>query len=313
MIRTASALAVFVLAGSAMAQAGSVNDAYVFGDGTSQVYQVNLAGSEVTNPRTGSHFAMNFDTQFISPYRATWGGVNNNFYIGGFGGVTEIDGNTGQFVKQIGSGAGLDVKVSYLGTTIFRGDGLGVGEYDIATGTRLRTLSGAGANSALMASRGQDLYVGNWQAGGITKVDQVTGATLGTLTSTPFGLQALEFDSLGNLYASGLYESAAISGVWKYDFGSGTWNMFAQASSAPGGGSYPNGPHGFTFGADGDLYMAFARGSVEVYDGQTGAWLRTLWTVADKLCDVQFKPVPTPGSLALMGVAAVAAGRRRRR
>ena len=123
MIRTASALAVFVLAGSAMAQAGSVNDAYVFGDGTSQVYQVNLAGSEVTNPRTGSHFAMNFDTQFISPYRATWGGVNNNFYIGGFGGVTEIDGNTGQFVKQIGSGAGLDVKVSYLGTTIFRGDG----------------------------------------------------------------------------------------------------------------------------------------------------------------------------------------------
>lgn len=313
MVRTVSALAVSVLAGSVIAQPGSVNDAYIFGDGSSQVYQVTLGGSEVINPRTGLHFAMPGDTQFISPYRATWGGINNNFYIGGFGGVTEIDGNTGAFVKQIGSGQGLDAKISYLGTTLYRGDSGGVGEYDIATGTRLRTLTGAGNSAALMASRGTDLYVSNWNGNGVVKVDQITGATTQVLGNTPFGVQALEFDSFGNLYASALYEGAAVSGVWKYDAGSGTWSMFAAATQSPGGGGYPNGPHGFTFGTDGDLYMAYASGVVEVFDGQTGTYLRRLWQVADKLTDIQFKPVPTPGALALMGIAAVAGGRRRRR
>ncbi len=320
MIRIASSLLVAALAGTALAGPGDVNDAYIFGDGTSKVYQVTLAGNEVLNPRTAnSHFALASDTQFISPYRATWGGVSNNFFIGGFGGLTEIDGNTGAFVKQIGSGASLDVQISYTGTTLYRGSNSGgIDEHDIATGSYVRTLT-TGLNAGgghLMKSRGTDLYVSRWSTGGATqviKVDQITGNTTATLASTPFSCQALEFDSLGNLYASGLYESAAISGVWKYDFGAGTWSMFAQASAAPGGGGYPNGPHGFTFGADGDLYMAFASGTVEVYDGQTGAYLRRLWTVNDKLTDIQFKPVPTPGALGLAGVVALAANRRRRR
>lgn len=315
MVRIASALVMAALAGNALAQTGSVNDAYIFGDGTSQVYQVTLGGSEVLNARTGnSRFAINSDTQFISPYRATWGGTNNNFYIGGFNGVTEIDGNTGAFVKQIGSGGGLDVQVSYLGTTLYRGDANGIGEYDLSTGAYIRNLTtGVGAGGYhLMKARGNDLYVSSWGGTTVQRYDQATGALLGTLTSTPFGCQALEFDSFGNLYASGLYESAAVSGVWKYDFGTGTWNMFAQASAAPGGGGYPNGPHGFTFGRDGDLYMAFASGAVEVYDGQTGAYLRQMWQVADKLTDIQFKPVPAPAGLAVLGVAALGARRRRR-
>lgn len=315
MTRFAFALVMAGMAGVASAQTGSANDAYIFGDGSSQVYQVNLAGTEVLNSRTGnSHFALSGDTLGINPYRATWGGLNNNFYIGGFGGVTEIDGNTGAFVKQIGSGGGLDVQVSYLGTTLYRGDAFGIGEYDIASGTRIRTLTGGNgsAGNHLMRARGTDLWVSSWNGTSVERYDQATGALLQTISNTPFGCQALETDSLGNLYASGLYESAAVSGVWKYDFNTGTWNMFAQASAAPGGGGYPNGPHGFTFGADGNLYMAFASGAVEVYNGATGAYLYQLWSVADKLTDIKFKPVPTPGGLALLGVAALGARRRRR-
>lgn len=302
------------LAGVASAQTGSVNDAYVFGDVTSQVYQVTLGGTEVLNSRTGnSHFALAGDTSFVTPYRATWGGTANNFYIGGFSGLTEIDGTTGAFVKQIGSGAALDVQVSYLGTTLYRGDSLGIGEYDIATGNRIRTLTGgvgAGGNH-LMRARGSDMWVSSWGGATVERYDQVTGTLLQTITNTPFGCQALETDSYGNLYASGLYEGAAVSGVWKYDFGTGQWNMFAPATAA-GGGGYPNGPHGFTFGTDGNLYVAFASGSVEVYNGATGAFMHRMWSVADKLTDIKFKPVPTPGGLALLGVVALGAGRRRR-
>jgi hypothetical protein len=221
MVRIASALLVTVLAGTAVAQPGNVNDAYIFGDGSSQVYQVTLGGTEVINPRTGSHFALNSDTRFINPYRATWGGVNNNFYIGGFGGLTEIDGNTGAFVKQIGSGASLDVQVSYLGTTLYRGSGSGIDEHDIATGAYIRTLTaGTGAGGySLMKSRGTDLYVTGWNGNNIVKVDQITGATTGVINAAPFAIQALEFDSLGNFYASALYEGGSTMGVWKYNLG----------------------------------------------------------------------------------------------
>jgi MYXO-CTERM domain-containing protein len=160
-----------------------------------------------------------------------------------------------------------------------------------------------------MATRGNLMYVSSWNATSVTIVDQVTGNTVGAIASTPFYCQALEFDSFGNLYASALYEGNPTAGIWKYDSGSNTWSQFASAAAS----GQPGGPHGFTFGRDGNLYAAFNGGSINVYDGQTGAFLRTLWTVNDKLTDVQFKPVPTPGALALMGVAALAGGRRRRR
>jgi len=315
MIRIASSLLVAALAGTALAGPGDINDAYVFGDGTNQVYQVTLGGALVNNPRTGSHFAVSGDVQPINPYRATWGGISNNFFIGGFGGLTEIDGNTGAFVKQIGSGASLDVQVSYLGTSIYRGSGNGIDEHDIATGNYIRTLTtGTGSGGySLMKSRGNQLYVSGWNASAINVYDQVTGNLQASLTSAPFQVQALEFDSVGNFYASALYEGGATSGVWKYDFGAGTWAMFAAANQNGGGGGYPNGPHGFTFGADGNLYMAYASGDVEIFSGATGAYLRRLIHINDKLTDIQFKPVPTPGALGLAGVVALAANRRRRR
>jgi MYXO-CTERM domain-containing protein len=315
MIRIASSLLVAALAGTALAGPGDVNDAYVFGDGTNQVYQVTLGGSMVANPRTGSHFSVSSDVQPINPYRATWGGISNNFFIGGFGGLTEIDGNTGAFVKQIGSGQSLDVQVSYLGTSIYRGSNNGIDEHDIATGNYIRTLTnGIGVGGAhLMKSRGNQLYVSGWNSTAINVYDQVTGNLINSLTAAPFAVQALEFDSFGNFYASALYEGSPTSGVWKYNFGSGTWAMFANAADNGQGGSYPHGPHGFTFGNDGNLYMANASGDVEIYNGATGAYLRRLIHINDKLTDIQFKPVPTPGALGLAGVVALAANRRRRR
>ena len=205
MIRIASSLLVAALAGTALANPGDPLDAYIFGDGTNQVYQVTLGGVEVLNPRTAnSHFAISSDVQFISPYRATWGGQNNNFYIGGFGGLTEIDGNTGAFVKQIGSGQSLDVQISYTGTTLYRGSGNGIDEHDIATGAYIRTLTGGiGAGGAhLMKSRGNRLYVSGWNASAINVYDQVSGNLLSSLSPAPFQVQALEFDAAGNFYAS---------------------------------------------------------------------------------------------------------------
>ena len=316
MIRIASSLLVAALAGTALAGPGDPLDAYIFGDGTNQVYQVTLGGVEVLNPRTAnSHFAVPSDVQGINPYRATWGGVSNNFFIGGFGGLTEIDGNTGAFVKQIGSGMSLDVQVSYTGTTLFRGSGAGIDEHDIGSGAYIRTLTGGiGAGGGhLMKSRGTQLYVSGWNASAINVYDQVSGNLLSSLVAAPFAVQALEFDSLGNFYASALYEGGATSGVWKYDFGAGTWAMFAAANQNGNGGGYPHGPHGFTFGADGNLYMAYASGDVEVFNGATGAYLHRLIHINDKLTDIQFKPVPTPGALGLAGVVALAANRRRRR
>lgn len=325
MKKTMTVLAMTGLAAAANAQIGSVNDAYIFGDASSQVYQVKLDGTYVPGNYVGSGaqgnvFSNSTETRGISPYRASWGGVSNNFFIGGFGGMTEVDGNTGAFVRSYNtSGASLDNDISWNGNTVLASDSAGIGEYDIATGTRIRTVTaGLGVGGYhLMKTRGTDVYVSNWgfgNSGGIRKYDQITGVQdMSFNVATPFAVQAIEFDSFGNLYASSLYGNN--NGVLKYDFNTNSWVMFANAAAAPGGSAsgWPNGPHGFSFGPDGNLYQAFANGAVQVYNGTTGAWLRTLYTFADKLTDIQFKPVPTPGAMMAFGVAGVFAARRRRR
>ncbi len=313
-------VALMGLAGVASAQPGSPNDAYIFGDGSSQIYQVTLGGTEVLNPRTGnSRFSVSSDLQSNSPYLARWGGVNNNFYVGGFGGLIEVDGNTGAFVRRFTSGVSLDCDISYTGNTIFISDSAGIGEYRISDGVRIRTLTSGvgGGGNTLMKTRGTDIYVSTWGFSGgvqLRKYDQITGnqdMAFGTVI-VPFAVQALNFDSFGNFYASSLYGNT--NGVHKFDFATKTFSMFAAAAAAPGGSAsgWPNGPHGFEFGPDGKLYQAFASGAVEVYNGITGAWERTLIRVNDKLTDIRFKPIPAPGALMVLGLAGIAAGRRRR-
>lgn len=315
-------LALAGMAAAANAQIGSANDAYIFGDATHQVYQVKLDGTYVpgnyvgTGPQ-GNVFSNSSQVRAISPYRASWGGISNNFFIGGFSGLTEIDGNTGAQVRAYATlgGTSLDNDISWNGNTVLASDSAGIGEYDIATGTRLRTVT-AGIGSGgytLMKTRGTDVWVSGWGANQIKKFDQISGNYMGVTINCNFQVQAVEFDSFGNLYASSLYGNN--NGVLKYDFNTNSWVMFADAAAAPGGSStgYPGGPHGFSFGPDGNLYQAFANGTVQVYNGTTGAWMHTLYTFADKLCDVQFKPVPTPGAMMAFGAAGVFAARRRRR
>jgi hypothetical protein len=307
-------LAMFVVAGfaaAASAQIGSPNDLYVFGDGSDNVYQVETNGT----------FVGNFSSTGRGNTHGVFGGPSNNFLAGGFGGIKEIDGNTGAVVRTIDGGNffyGVQFANNgniYGSTGTYGGAGV-INEYDYTTGNYVRTVvSGIGGWSAFVV-RQNDMYTvddrSTWFDGSIiTKRDAVTGAAVQSWNLGGFtAIQAVRFDSFGNLYFASMYD--ARNAIFKLDMTTGTASLFAD-SDVPGGAAagYP-GCHGFNFGNDGALYAAMAGGTVAKYDGITGAFLGTVFTVNDKLSDVVMKPVPAPGALALLGLGALVSRRRRR-
>jgi len=307
-------LALFVVAGiaaAASAQIGSPNDLYIYGDASDNVYQVQTNGT----------FVGNFSSTGRGNTHGVFGGPSNNFLAGGYGGIKEINGNTGAVVRTIdGGNYYYDVQFAnngnIYGSTGSYGGAGSINEYDYTTGNYVRTVvSGIGAWSAFVV-RQNNMYTvddrSTWQNGSIiSERDAVSGAISRTWNLAGYSaIQAVRFDSFGNLYFASMYD--ARNAIFKLDMNTGTASVFAD-SNVPGGApaGYP-GCHGFTFGNDGALYAAMAGGTVAKYDGITGAYLGIVFTTNDKLSDVVMKPVPAPGALALLGLGALVSRRRRR-
>lgn len=339
-MKTFGILAVVGMAATAAnAQVGSARDIYIMGDGSSEVYQstlwagfndsgihVNNAlwagnGSAASLPAGYNPFSGSSETQFNSPYLASFGGASNNFYVSGFGGTVEVDGNTGAYVKRFTNGFSLDNEIDYTGNRIWVADANGTSLYDVATATYQGvSLAGVGGGGgSLMTSNGTDLYVSAWNSSTIIKYNQLTNTidtswgVNGVMNVSGGAIQKLDFDSFGNLYYSTLYGSITSNGLYQVN-GAGTGDVQicnAAIAEAMFPGQMQTGWHGFEFGPDGNIYFAGQYGDVWVYRAD-GSFLGRLIQIDTKLCDVNFKPVPTPGALAVLGLGALAARRRRR-
>jgi hypothetical protein len=323
-----AALALAALAGSAFAGIGNVNDAYINGDATGDVYQVRLDGTYVpgnyVNNGFNTYAPQNVFTNRSQgtsfPYLTSFGGPNNNFFIHDFSaGIQEVDGNTGAAVFNYSSIVGATSLDGDFGTNsqLYAAGNGGIWEINTVTQTGFLWNPTPWGGNTIVEINGDTMYVSGWNATEI-RVYSVSnpGAGYTTLTSnTGFAVQDIEVFTTSSgprILASALYgASASVNGIYLFDNSSSVFNMFAPADSTTTPGV--TGPHGFAIGPDGDIYAAYQTGTVEVFDGGTGAFLRTLTDSGTKLTDVNFKPVPTPGAVGLLGVAGLVVGGRRRR
>ncbi|MEK6700624.1 MAG: hypothetical protein AABZ53_00015, partial [Planctomycetota bacterium] len=253
-------------------------------------------------------------------YLASFGGLNNNFYVSGFGGTVEVDGNTGAFVRRFTNGYSLDNEIDYTGNNIWVADGNGTSLYNQSGAYMGVSLAGVGAGGgSLMTSNGTDLYVSGWNSSTIVKYNQLTNTidtswgVNGVMNVSGGQIQKLDFDSFGNLYYATLYGSITSNGLYRVNAnGTGdaqVCNALIAETMFPG--QMVTGWHGFEFGPDGNIYFAGQYGDVWVYRAD-GSFVGRLIQIDTKLTDVNFKPVPAPGALSVLGLGALAARRRRR-
>mgnify|MGYP001423342915 CR=1 FL=1 len=305
------------LVASAWAQTGNPNDIYVTSDAHHEVYQFernnpwNHVPGNYPGALGGTYsqvFSNPSQLQTNSPYLGAVGGPSDNFFIGGFNGLIEIDSTSGAYVRTVASGFRLGPAEAPNGNIVIGGP-TGVEEYDSSNGNFVRTVNGVGDGANMYAFNGNDMYVSRWSDSGfgVQRYDFVSGAPIGATIPVPFGPQEIGFGPDGALYATALYEGAAFVGLWRYDFGAGTWSRFIDTSSLTG-----TGPHGFTYDpANYDIYLAFQTGEIFRFD-VNGTYLNQIAFVPTKLTDILFKEVvPEPATL-LLGAAGLALLLRRR-
>lgn len=306
----------------AMAGIGDPNDIYVMSDAHSELYQFernppfNYVPGNYTGDLGGTYanvFSNSTELSSNFPYLGAVAGTAQNFFIGGFTSLIEIDSLTGAAVQTIAGGARLG-PARAPNDNIVVGGPTGVEEYDSNTGAFVRTVVGVGDGGNLHTFNGGEMYVANWFQGssfGIKRYNFVTGLPSGPDIAVPFAPQEIGFGPDGALYATALYEGPGIEGLWRYNAGSGSWSMFIDVQSLPGGG-----PHGFTYDpVTFDCFMAFNTGEIYRFDGFTGAYIDQPAYVPTKLTDILFKtviPEPTTAALMMLGLAGLISRRRSR-
>lgn len=301
-----------------LAQPGNPNDIYALSDGTHDVFQYerNSPWNYVPGTYAGSLgapynqvFSNAAQTQSVYPYLGAVAGPTDNFFIGGFVGLTEIDSTTGAFVQSVGAGIRLGPAEAPNGNIVVGGP-TGVEEYNSTSGAFVRTVTATGDGYNLHTFSGGEMFVANWVGGagfGIKRYNFITGASSGATIPVAFAPQEIGIGPDGALYATALYEGPGVEGLWRYDFGSSSWSQYIDVQSLAGGG-----PHGFTWDPVSlDIFMAFNTGQIYRFSSG-GTFLNLIDTVPAKLTDILFKEVvPEPASLGLLAIGSLFLLRRR--
>ncbi|GEM_PF-1621996 len=315
-------LAVAALAGSAMASSfpGNPADMYLTSDAANEVYQyertspwsyVPGAYAGVAKPQV---FSNTSQVGGIGMYLGAVAGPSQNFFFGGFSGLTQVDSASGAFVSTVAGGLRLGPAKAPNGNLVVGGPS-GVEEFNSTSGAFVRTVSSDGNGYNLHCFDGDRMYVSNWAGGFGFSIKQrsfTTGFSIGADIAVPFEPQEIAIGPDGSLYASNLYQASVAqpTGVYRYNAGTSSWALFADGDINTG-----TGPHGFSWDPITlDLYLAFQTGEIERYNGLTGVYLNQIDIVATKLTDILFKEVvPAPGAAGLLAMGGLMAARRRRR
>lgn len=316
-IVSSAALAAALLGGSALAgvsSPGNPADFYVLSDSGNEVYQYTRTSPwpyvPGTYPGIGKPLVFSNAGQVLNnaPYLGAVAGTAQDFFIGGFLGLTRISGSTGAFVAGVVGGQRLGPATAPNGNVVVGGP-TGIEEYDANTNAFVRTVNTFGNGSNLACFAGNNMFVIGWNSGTgkIKQFDFISGLSSGPDIPVPFNPQKLAIGPDGALYAAALYESPVYEGVYRYN-GSG-WTLFADTSTQPGGG-----PHAFAWDPiGGDLFISQNSGEIFRFNGTTGAFLNGIDVVPTKLTDLLFtSTVPAPAAGALLGLAGLAGTRRRR-
>ncbi len=298
---------------------GNPADMYLTSDSGNEVYQFEsnspwgyVPGTYPTGTPVPTNMTFSNSSQVgsIYPYLGDTAGASQDFWIGGFAGLTRINSSSGAFIQSVAGGQRLGPHKGPNGNVLVGGPS-GVEEFDAATGAFVQTRSSIGNGYNLITHQGSEVFVASWdnQAFGIKRFDFASGLATGPDIATPFRPQEIGFGPDGSLYASANYYGVG-GGVYKYDAGAGTWNLWADTT-----GLGAAGPHGFAWDPNNtnNFYTAMPGGSIYHFDGVTGAFLGSVGFVPTKLTDILFTvQVPAPSALALLGAGGLFAARRRR-